>query len=200
MQLQLRHLQWKKGTTWAKTTKNYKRRSISQTAKSCISCCIYNNSWLGDGIFLPHYIFGRRHNIWTPLCSVKYARALTQLQQHLVTPPNTTASAVGPTPATHQLWKVLPVRARLPLTDSRFHIWWGTREEPKVGLSECVMQETPKPPLLSPPPLAIHRAEDMVLHSHSEREREKHNEVRGTKVLLTTMWAPPKPHFDLNLW
>ena len=56
----------------------------------------------------------------------------------------------------HQLWKVLPVQAWPRccwLTDSGFNIWWGTWDEPKAGLSECVMQGTPKPPLLLPLPV-----------------------------------------------
>lgn len=198
MQLQLRHLQWKKGTTWAKTTKNYKRRSISQTAKSCISCCIYYNSWLGDGIFLPHYIFGRRHNS-TMLCKIctrshtVAAASCDSTKHHSVCSRSNTSnppavkSVTRPSSAAAD-WQPVSYLMR----DSRGTKGWSLRV--------CDAGNTQTAAIVPPPPLAIHRAEDMVLHSHSEREREKHNEVRGTKVLLTTMWAPPKPHFDLNLW
>lgn len=106
----------------------------------------------------------------------------------VVTPPTTTeftafannrSNSSNP-PAVKSV--TLPGSAVLLLvTDSGFNIWWGTWDEPKVWLSECVTQGTPKPSAIVIPSCcpAIHRAEDRVLHSHSESFTEERNTMKS---------------------
>lgn len=130
------------------------------------------------------------HDIWKIFCILKLAQGLdgrSSVLWHQQTWWEFTA--VSDPPGVKSVTRPGLAAPRL-MTDSGFNIWWGTWDEPKVGLTECVMQGTPKPSAIVIPPScpAIHRGYK-VLHSHCEfHRREKHNEVRITKV--TIMWAP----------
>lgn len=132
-----------------------------------------------------------------------------QLQQHLVTLPNTTEftactvswSNTSNQPAVKSVF-CPSLAVLLLMTDSRFNIWWVTWDETKAGLSECVKQGTPKPPLLYPPPHcpAIHRAEDRVLHSHSKSFAEDRNTMKSRVTKVAVLFSSLSCELRIAEW